>query len=79
MERLPTMRVVGFSRSGASPPSDQTPSFSITVSRLLSYMATGSFDGQVQGLNQLQAQEASDFGLLKYMPNIRGHLLVRCG
>jgi cytochrome bd ubiquinol oxidase subunit I len=50
---------------------DPTPSFSITVPRVLSYMATGSFDGQVQGLNQLQAQEQRKYGRGNYMPNIR--------
>jgi cytochrome d ubiquinol oxidase subunit I len=50
---------------------DPTPSFSIQVPRLLSYMATGSFDGQVQGLNQLQEQERREHGPGNYMPNIR--------
>jgi cytochrome d ubiquinol oxidase subunit I len=49
---------------------DQTPSFSITVPRVLSYMATGSFDGQVQGLNQLQKQEEQKYGPGNYMPNV---------
>ena len=49
----------GFSmvQFGGFTKDDQTPSFSITVPRVLSYMATGSFDGQMQGLNELQAQE----------------------
>jgi cytochrome d ubiquinol oxidase subunit I len=51
--------------------SDQTPSFSIQIPRLLSYMATGSFDGQVQGLTELQRQEELKFGPGNYMPNIR--------
>ena len=51
--------------------SDQTPRFSIQVPRLLSYMATGSFGGQVQGLTELQAQEESRFGPGNYMPNVR--------
>jgi cytochrome d ubiquinol oxidase subunit I len=50
---------------------DQTPSFSIQVPRLLSYMATGSFDGQVQGLTELQRQEEVRFGPGNYMPNVR--------
>jgi cytochrome bd ubiquinol oxidase subunit I len=49
---------------------DETPSFSITVPKLLSYMATGSFDGQVQGLNQLQQQEQKKYGPGNYMPNV---------
>jgi cytochrome d ubiquinol oxidase subunit I len=51
---------------------DPTPSFSIQIPRLLSYMATGSFDGQVQGLNELQQQEERKSGRgTNYMPNIR--------
>jgi cytochrome bd ubiquinol oxidase subunit I len=49
---------------------DETPSFSITVPRVLSYMATGSFSGQVQGLNELQQQEQRAYGRGNYMPNI---------
>src|SRR5262245_20505925 len=50
---------------------DQTPRFAITIPRLLSYMATGSFDGEVQGLNQLQAESESKFGPGNYMPDVR--------
>jgi cytochrome bd ubiquinol oxidase subunit I len=58
-------QIGGFTKS------DPTPSFSIQIPRLLSYMATGSFDGKVQGLNQLQAQEESRYGPGNYMPNVR--------
>jgi cytochrome d ubiquinol oxidase subunit I len=34
-------------------------------------MATGSFDGQVQGLNELQSQEQNKYGSGNYMPNVR--------
>jgi cytochrome bd ubiquinol oxidase subunit I len=62
----------GFSlfQIGGFSEQDPTPSFSITVPRVLSYMATGSFDGEVQGLNQLQAQEQSTYGPGNYMPNV---------
>jgi cytochrome d ubiquinol oxidase subunit I len=50
---------------------DPTPSFSIQIPRMLSYMATGSFGGEVQGLNELQAKEQSEYGPGNYMPNIR--------
>ena len=68
-----TCQPCGFSlfQIGGFTKDDPTPSFSITIPRLLSYMATGSFDGEVQGLNQLQAKEQSDFGPGNYMPNIR--------
>jgi cytochrome bd ubiquinol oxidase subunit I len=62
----------GFSlfQIGGFSAEDPNPSVSITVPRLLSYMATGSFSGQVQGLNQLQAQETKQFGKDNYMPNV---------
>ncbi len=41
---------------------DETPSFSITIPRLLSYMATGSFDGEVQGLNELKPRSRASTG-----------------
>jgi cytochrome d ubiquinol oxidase subunit I len=68
-----TCRPCGFSlfQIGGFTKSDPTPSFSITIPRLLSYMGTGSFDGQVQGLNQLQKQEQRTYGRGNYMPNVR--------
>jgi cytochrome d ubiquinol oxidase subunit I len=68
-----TCQPCGFSlfQIGGFTKQDQTPSFSITVPRVLSYMATGSFDGEVQGLNQLQAQEQRQYGRGNYMPNVR--------
>src|SRR3954471_17146636 len=59
-----TCQPCGFSvfQIGGFTAEDPNPSFSITVPRLLSWMATGSFDGQVQGLNQIQAQEQSKYG-----------------
>jgi cytochrome d ubiquinol oxidase subunit I len=68
-----TCQPCGFSafQIGGFTESDQTPRFSITIPRVLSYMATGSFDGQVQGLNQLQAQEQAKYGRGNYMPNVR--------
>ena len=68
-----TCQPCGFSafQIGGFTKDDPTPAFSITIPRLLSYMATGSFDGQVEGLNQLQAKEESEFGPGDYMPNVR--------
>ncbi len=68
-----TCQPCGFSlfQIGGFTSDDQTPSFSITVPRVLSYMATGSFDGQVQGLNPLQKQEQRKYGRGNYMPNVR--------
>jgi cytochrome d ubiquinol oxidase subunit I len=68
-----TCQPCGFSvfQIGGFTPQDPSPSFAITIPRLLSWMATGSFDSQVQGLNQLQAQEESRFGPGDYMPRVR--------
>jgi cytochrome d ubiquinol oxidase subunit I len=68
-----TCQPCGFSliQFGGFTTSDPTPSFSITIPRLLSYMATGSFKGQVQGLNQLQTQEQRKYGRGNYMPDVR--------
>jgi cytochrome d ubiquinol oxidase subunit I len=69
-----TCEPCGFSlfQIGGFTEQDETPSFSITIPRVLSYMATGSFDGQVQGLNELQTQEQRKYGRgTNYMPNVR--------
>ncbi|HEU4421409.1 MAG TPA: cytochrome ubiquinol oxidase subunit I [Pilimelia sp.] len=44
--------------------------FAVKVPGLLSWLATGSFDGQVQGINDLQAQYAAQYGPGDYTPNI---------
>jgi cytochrome bd ubiquinol oxidase subunit I len=51
--------------------SDQTPSFSIQVPRMLSFLATGSFNGKVEGMNDLQKQYARQYGRGNYIPNAR--------
>jgi cytochrome d ubiquinol oxidase subunit I len=63
----------GFSvfQIGGFSADDPDPSFSIVIPKLLSWMATGSFNGQVKGLNQLQAQEQQQYGPGNYMPRIR--------
>jgi cytochrome bd ubiquinol oxidase subunit I len=50
---------------------DQTPSFSIEVPGLLSYLATGSFSGTVQGLNDLNKQYSRQYGRGNYKPPVR--------
>ena len=67
-----TAEPAGFSafQIGGFSADDPTPSFSITIPRLLSYMAAGSFNAQVQGINQLQAQEQQKFGKGNYIPNV---------
>jgi cytochrome d ubiquinol oxidase subunit I len=67
-----TCQPCGFSlfQIGGFSAQNPNPSFSITIPRVLSWMATGSFDGKVQGLNQLQAQEQSKYGPGNYMPRV---------
>jgi cytochrome bd ubiquinol oxidase subunit I len=49
---------------------DQTPSFSIEIPDLLSYLATGSFSGTVQGLNALNDQYNALHGPGNYRPPV---------
>jgi cytochrome d ubiquinol oxidase subunit I len=44
--------------------------FAIKIPRLLSWLGTGSFDGEVQGINDLQAQYAAAYGPGSYTPII---------
>jgi cytochrome d ubiquinol oxidase subunit I len=50
---------------------DQTPSFSVQVPRLLSFLATGSFSGKVEGITELQRQEERNYGRGNYIPPVR--------
>src|SRR6185312_9542150 len=49
---------------------DQTPSKIIQVPHLLSLLATNSWNGQVVGLNDLQAQYTQQYGPGDYVPNV---------
>ncbi|WP_018352786.1 cytochrome ubiquinol oxidase subunit I [Longispora albida] len=42
--------------------------YSITVPKVLSFLATGSFDGKVQGINNIQADYAALYGPGSYTP-----------
>ena len=57
-------QIGGFSQS------DPTPSTSIEIPGLLSFLATGSFSGTVQGLNQLQQQNVEFHGPGNYLPPV---------
>ena len=49
------------------------PVFSIEVPKLLSFLATGSFSGKVEGINDLEAQYQQQFGAMgldSFTPNI---------
>ncbi len=57
-------QIGGFTKS------DQTPSWSIEIPGLLSYLATGSFHGKVVGLNQNQEKQAAQHGPGNYLPQV---------
>ncbi|MBV8996467.1 MAG: cytochrome ubiquinol oxidase subunit I, partial [Pseudonocardiales bacterium] len=44
--------------------------WSVRVPRVLSFMATGSLDGRVEGINDVQANEARAYGPGDYRPNV---------
>jgi cytochrome d ubiquinol oxidase subunit I len=50
---------------------DQTPSFDIEIPHLLSLLATESWNGEVQGMNQVQAQYEQQYGPGSYVPPVR--------
>ncbi|HZN77753.1 MAG TPA: cytochrome ubiquinol oxidase subunit I [Micromonosporaceae bacterium] len=49
---------------------DQTPKQIIEVPHLLSLLATGTWNGSVQGLNELQAEYEQKYGPGEYVPNV---------
>ena len=50
---------------------DQSPSFDIAIPGLLSFLATGSFGSEVQGINQIQQQYEREYGRGNYIPDVR--------
>jgi cytochrome bd ubiquinol oxidase subunit I len=50
---------------------DPTPAFDVEIPRLLSFLATGSFDGEVKGMNPLQAESEDEYGSGDYIPPVR--------
>jgi cytochrome bd ubiquinol oxidase subunit I len=58
------IQIGGFTQS------DQTPSFSIQIPKLLSFLATGSFNGKVIGINDEQKNEQRQFGRGDYIPPV---------
>ena len=51
--------------------SDQTPTFSIQIPDLLSFLSTGSFDGKVSGLTELNQEYVRMYGPGNYIPPVR--------
>jgi cytochrome d ubiquinol oxidase subunit I len=51
-------------------PDGQRELWSIKIPRLLSFLSTGTFDGEVQGIRELQAAYEATYGPGSYAPNI---------
>jgi cytochrome bd ubiquinol oxidase subunit I len=51
-------------------PNDETPTQIIEIPDLLSILATNHPDGEVQGMNNLQAQYVKEYGPGDYIPNV---------
>jgi cytochrome bd ubiquinol oxidase subunit I len=51
--------------------SDPTPSYSIQIPGLLSFLSTGSVHGKVVGMNQLNQQEETQHGPGNYKPDVK--------
>ena len=49
---------------------DETPTQIIEIPDLLSILATNHVDGEVQGMNNLQAQYVKEYGPGNYIPNV---------
>jgi cytochrome d ubiquinol oxidase subunit I len=50
---------------------DQTPTFSIQIPHVLSLLATDSWNGQVQGMNEVQSEYQAKYGSGNYVPPVR--------
>jgi cytochrome d ubiquinol oxidase subunit I len=50
--------------------SDHTPTKIIEIPHLLSLLATGTWNGKVEGLDEVNAQYQSDYGSGDYVPNV---------
>ena len=68
-----TEQPAGFSlvQIGGFTQDDQTPSFEIEIPYLLSLLATNSLDGEVVGMNELQAADEAQYGPGSYVPDVR--------
>ncbi|MBW0089905.1 cytochrome ubiquinol oxidase subunit I [Pseudonocardia sp. KRD-184] len=65
-----TVAPASFSLFTIGTPDGSQELFSVRVPRILSFMATGSFDGEVEGINQLQAAAEQTYGPGDYTPDI---------
>lgn len=65
-----TTNNASFSLFTLGTPDGKSELFSIRIPNLLSFLSTHTMDGQVEGLNDLQAQYTASFGPGDYMPVI---------
>ena len=65
-----TSKNASFSLFTLGTPDGHTELFSIRIPNLLSFLSTHTLDGQVEGLNDLQAQYVTAYGPGDYMPII---------
>ncbi|MDO9173900.1 MAG: cytochrome ubiquinol oxidase subunit I, partial [Actinomycetota bacterium] len=59
-----------FSIFSIGTPDGSEETFSIRVPKMLSFLATGTFDGRVEGINDLQSAYEAKFGPGDYTPNV---------
>ena len=65
-----TEQPASFSIFTIGTPDGSADLFSIRIPHLLSFLATGTFDGNVEGINNIQAQYEQQFGPGDFTPNI---------
>jgi cytochrome d ubiquinol oxidase subunit I len=65
-----TVAPASFSLFTIGTPDGSQEVWSLRVPRVLSFMATGDLDGEVEGINDLQAQAEETFGPGDYTPNV---------
>ena len=65
-----TDQPAGFSIFTVGTLDGSKPVYELKVPRLLSYLATGSFDGKVEGINNLQGEYEQKYGAGSYKPII---------
>ena len=66
-----TEQPASFSIFTIGTPDGSEDVFSIRIPDLLSFLATGTFDGKVKGINDLQAQSEAQYGPGDYTPSCR--------
>jgi cytochrome bd ubiquinol oxidase subunit I len=65
-----TVAPASFSLFTIGTPDGSQELWSLRVPRVLSFMATGSFDGEVEGINDLQEQAEQTYGPGDYTPDV---------